>query len=58
MIAAGGAVMLVPLVYSLIIGDGTAHAFVIPAFAALLFGGGAFYFARVPSTYVSGGTFT
>jgi len=53
-IGAGGAVMLVPLVYSLVAGDGNSLAFALPAFGALLFGACAFVFARVQSTYVSG----
>ena len=55
MIGAGGAAMLVPLLYSLVVGDGNALAFALPASGALIFGAGMFFVARAErSTYVSG----
>jgi trk system potassium uptake protein TrkH len=54
-IGAGGAAMLVPMLYSLLTGDGIAMAFAVPAACALLFGTAMFFFARVQrSPYVSG----
>lgn len=53
-IGASGAAMLAPLFYALLTGDGNSLAFAIPAFAAIVFGTGAFFLARVRSPYVSG----
>ena len=54
-IGAGGAAMLVPMLYSLLTGDGNVMAFAVPASGALLFGAAMFFFARVQrSPYVSG----
>lgn len=57
-IAAGGTAMLLPMLYSLLAGDGEALAFAGPALAALLTGGSLFLVARAPSSrtsaYVSG----
>lgn len=52
-IGAGGAAMLVPMLYSMLIGDGNAAAFGLPAFSALLVGGGMYFFVRVRNPYVS-----
>lgn len=53
-IGAGGAAMLVPMLFSLLVArDGTAPAFALPAFGALAAGGGTFFLARLRNSYVS-----
>jgi len=51
--AAGGALMLVPTVYALLAGDGTAAAFGLPALCAVVAGAAAFLLTRDPDAYVS-----
>ncbi len=53
-IGAGGAVMLVPLLYSLLAGDGNFLAFAIPASVALGFGAAVFFLTKLHGPYVSG----
>jgi len=52
--AAGGAAMLIPALYALIVGDGNAAAFAIPALATLSAGAVAFFVTRSERPYVSG----
>lgn len=53
-IAASGAVMIIPFVYSLLASDGNSLAFALPATGALLLGTIVFLLLRTHSTYVSG----
>jgi trk system potassium uptake protein TrkH len=53
-IAAGGATMLIPAAFSLVVTDGHALAFGLPALGALTLGAGLFIFTRNPVTYISG----
>ena len=52
-IGAGGAAMLVPMLFSLLADDGNASAFALPAFSALFLGGGVYYSVRERNPYVS-----
>lgn len=52
-VAAGGAAMLVPAIYSLFVPDGTAIAFWVPSLVALVGGTGVFFLARTTGSYVS-----
>ncbi|MDQ3965876.1 MAG: TrkH family potassium uptake protein, partial [Actinomycetota bacterium] len=52
-IAAGGAAMLLPALYSLLAADENARAFGIPAVVALTLGVGLSFVIRNPSAYVS-----
>ncbi|MGB3681993.1 MAG: potassium transporter TrkG [Rubrobacteraceae bacterium] len=52
-VAAGGAAMLVPAIYSLFVPDGTAGAFWITALASLALGGAFFFVFRSTESYVS-----
>lgn len=53
-IGAGGAAMLVPLIYSLLAGDGNFLAFALPASGALVSGIGVFVLTRAHGRYISG----
>jgi trk system potassium uptake protein len=52
-IGSGGGAMLIPMLYSLLAGDGNTRAFALPAFGALVFGTSLFFLARVRNPYVS-----
>ena len=52
--AAGGAAMLVPTLYALIVADGNAAAFAVPAFSTLIAGTLVFFLTRSERPYVSG----
>lgn len=52
--AAGGAAMLVPALYALIVADGNAAAFAVPAFSTLIAGTLVFFLTRSERPYVSG----
>jgi trk system potassium uptake protein TrkH len=54
LLAAGGAAMLLPAVYSLLAADGNVAAFGLPALGALILGSVLFVLTRVPRAYVSG----
>jgi trk system potassium uptake protein TrkH len=53
-IAAGGAAMLIPTIFSLLAADGTALAFGAPALGALFVGAALYLLTRGPSSFVSG----
>ncbi|HZF59876.1 MAG TPA: hypothetical protein VEZ19_15545, partial [Rubrobacter sp.] len=53
-LAAGGATMLIPAAFSLVITDGHALAFGLPSLGALVLGGALYFFTRNPVTYISG----
>jgi hypothetical protein len=57
-IGSGGGAMLIPMLYSLLAGDGNTRAFALPAFGALVFGTSLFFLARVRNPYVSDETCT
>src|SRR5918998_2051871 len=46
--------MLIPAAFSLVISDGHALAFGLPALGALVLGGALYFFTRNPVTYISG----
>ena len=52
--AAGGAAMLVPMLYALLVADGNAAAFAVPALATLVVGTLVFFLTRSERPYVSG----
>lgn len=52
-IAAVGALMLIPMAYALATGDGTAYAFGLPAAVAIPLGGALFLLTRIRNAYVS-----
>src|SRR3712207_5855740 len=52
--AAGGAAMLVPMLYALIVADGNAAAFAVPALGTLVAGTLVFFLTRSERPYVSG----
>ncbi len=47
--------MLIPAAFSLLVADGNAQAFALPAFGAMILGGALFFTTRpLPNTYISG----
>ena len=53
-ISAGGAAMLIPALYALLVDDGNALVFALPALVTLAFGGTLFLLTRTDAPYVSG----
>lgn len=52
-VAAGGTMMLIPLIFSLFTADGTTPAFAFPALGAIVIGASVFFLTRQSDTYVS-----